>query len=91
MEPLWLSGITNSYDGISGDKLEVNQTLSRSNQSLKVDLENHLVSCLDNNFGYDLIQEYRVSQALCLLALEESLSIHVREGLVETSSCINSA
>lgn len=56
-----------------------------------IDLKSHLVSCLDNNFGYDLIQEYRVSQALCLLALEESLSIHVREGLVETSSCINSA
>jgi len=54
MEPLWLSGITNSYDSISGDKLEVNQTLSRSNQSLKVDLENHLVSCLHSNFGYHL-------------------------------------
>ena len=56
-----------------------------------IDLKSHLVSCLDNNFGYDLIHEYRVAQALCLLALEESFSIYVREGLVETSSCINSA
>ena len=55
-----------------------------------IDLKSHLVSCLDN-FGYDLIQEYRVSQALCLLALVESFSIYVREGLVETSSCVNSA
>jgi len=28
-----------------------------------IDLEIHLVSCLDNNFGYHPIQEYRVSQS----------------------------
>jgi hypothetical protein len=50
------------------------------------------MTCPDNNFGYYPIQEYRVSQAQCLVALVESFcfSIPVRDGLAETRSCVYS-